>query len=280
MNDLCVTAVTMQSGFGEIGPNLDKIERFVRVAAKQGARIICFPEMSITGYALNDRIREFAETVPGPSALRVQRMADEHEIAVIAGLAELTEHGETAITQLVAIPGGDIGKYRKTHLSPGEQAIFRAGEKVSVFETDHARFGVELCYDAHFPELSTMLALEGAEILFISHASPAPESAGEKRDRWLRYLAARAYDNSVFVVACNQVGDGTAGISFSGVILILDPRGEVIAETIGDEEKMLVAKLDADAIEKTRSTRMGFFLAHRRPELYGGLSAPLEYGFV
>lgn len=264
----------MRSGFGEVESNLDKMEHFVRAAAKQRADVVCFPEMNITGYALEEGVREFAEPVPGPSASRVQRMADEYDITVIAGLAERTEREGTAITQVVASAGGDIGKYRKIHLSPGEQAIFQAGDEPSVFEAKGTRFGLQLCYDAHFPELSAMLALEGAEVLFMSHASPAPESAEEKRDRWLRYLAARAYDNSVFVVACNQVGDGAAGIRFSGVILIFDPKGEVIAETCGDDEKMLIAELNAEDLERTRNTRMGFFLASRRPELYGGLTAP------
>lgn len=265
----------MQSRFGEVAANLDRTERFVQSAAEQGADVVCFPEMNITGYALKDEIRQFAEPVPGPGCARVQRMADKHDITVIAGLAERTEQGETAITQVVACPGGKLGAYRKIHLSAGEQAIFQAGEMPVVFETNGTRFGLELCYDAHFPELSTMLALEGAELLFISHASPAPESAEQKSERWQRYLGARAYDNSVFVVACNQVGDGGAGIRFSGIVLIIDPRGEVVAGACGDEERMLVADLSADALEKTRNTRMGFFLSHRRPELYGSLTSPM-----
>ena len=178
----------MQSGFGEVAANLDKTERFVLAAAEQGADIVCFPEMNITGYALKDEIREFAEPVPGPSSARVQQMADEDDITVIAGLAERTQQGETVITQVVASPGGKLGAYRKIHLSAGEQAIFQAGKIPAVFETNGTRFGLELCYDAHFPELSTMLALEGAELLFISHASPAPESAEQKSERWRRYL--------------------------------------------------------------------------------------------
>lgn len=275
MNDIRIAAVTMQSGFGEVEANLDRMERFVLAAAEQEADIVCFPEMNITGYALKDEIQGFAEPVPGPSASKVQRMADEHDITVIAGLAERTEQNGTAITQVVASPGEDIGKYRKIHLSAGEQAIFQAGEDPAVFKANGTRFGLQLCYDAHFPELSTILALEGAEILFISHASPAPESAEQKRDRWLRYLGTRAYDNSVFVVACNQVGDGGAGIRFSGVVLILDPRGDVVAEACGDDERMLIAELNADMLERTRNTRMGFFLSHRRPELYGSLSASM-----
>jgi N-carbamoylputrescine amidase len=263
----------MHSRFGEMDANLDRIERFVQAAAEQEVDIICFPEMNITGYALKDEVRDFAQHVPGPCSSRIQKLADEQGITVIAGMAELTEQSGTAITQLVASPGKDIGKYRKIHLSAGEQAIFQAGESPAVFDVKGTRFGVQLCYDAHFPELSTILALEGAEILFISHASPSPESAEQRRNRWLRYLGTRAYDNSVFLVACNQVGDGDAGIRFSGVALILDPRGEVIAEACGEDERMLIADLNADALERTRSTRMGFFLSQRRPELYGSLSA-------
>jgi N-carbamoylputrescine amidase len=274
MKDIRIAAVTMQSGFGEVEANLDRMERYVLAAAKQRADVICFPEMNITGYALKKEIQSFAEPVPGPSTVKVQRMADECDITVIAGLAERTEHDGTAITQVVASPGRDIGKYRKIHLSTGEQAIFQAGEGPAVFEANGTLFGLQLCYDAHFPELSTILALEGAEILFISHASPAPESAEQKRDRWLRYLGTRAYDNSVFVVACNQVGDGGAGIKFSGIVLVLDPRGDVVAEACGDDERMVVVDLSTDVLEKTRNTRMGFFLSHRRPELYTSLSTP------
>lgn len=272
MKNLCVAAVVMRSGFGEIESNLGRMEVFVKEAARQGADIVCFPEMCVTGYALKEEIRSMAEPVPGPSTWKVQHMAAENDIIILAGLAERLEGESIAITQIVVSPGREIERYRKLHLSAGEQALFQAGTTTPVFKAGETDFGLQLCYDAHFPELSTMLALNGAEVVFMPHASPAPETADEKRNRWLRYLSARAYDNSVFVVACNQVGDGGAGISFSGVALVLDPRGEIIAESAGDEDKMIVAELKADLLAKTRNTRMGFFLSHRRPELYGELA--------
>jgi N-carbamoylputrescine amidase len=166
-----------------------------------------------------------------------------------------------------------MGKYCKLHLSRGERKFFEGGNRIPTFRLGRTTFGVQLCYDAHFPELSTLLALKGAEVLFVPHASPPPESPDQKRGRWLRYLAARAYDNSVYLVACNQTGDGGAGIKFTGVALVLDPRGEVLGETSGEEERMLIADLKADALAKVRKARVGFFLANRRPELYEGLSA-------
>jgi len=275
VNDLRVAAVVMRSGFGEIGENLKKTEQFVREAALDKADVVCFPEMSITGYALRDEIRISAEPIPGPSTREVQRMAGKYNIMILAGLAEQVENEGVAITHIVASPSGDVGIYRKLHLSQGEQEHFQAGNDMPVFQVGGTTFGVELCYDAHFPELSTILALKGAEVLFIPHASPPPESSDEKRDRWMRYLAARAYDNGVFVVACNQAGDGNAGVRFGGVALILNPRGRVIAELSNDEEDMIIAELKAETLIGTRNTRMGFFLAHRRPELYGALSVPM-----
>ncbi|UCD56597.1 MAG: nitrilase [Candidatus Hydrogenedentota bacterium] len=275
MDDLRVAAVVMRSRFGETQSNLRRMEHFVREAARCDADVVCFPEMGITGYALKEEIRKFAEPVPGPSTREVQRMADENGIVIIAGLAERTDGDMVAITQTVVCPNGDMGLYRKLHLSLGEQALFQAGCEIPVFRIGGTTFGMELCYDAHFPELSTLLALKGAELLFMPHASPPPESSDEKRDRWLRYLSARAYDNSAFVVACNQTGDGGAGIQFAGVAMILDPRGEIIAETSGNEENMVIAELKAETLAETRSTRMGFFLEHRRPELYRALVAPV-----
>jgi N-carbamoylputrescine amidase len=275
MNNLRVAAVVMQCGFAQIDANLAKMKQFVRQAALSGAEIVCFPEMNITGYALKKEIEKYAEPVPGPSTMKVQRMAKEHKVTILAGLAEKTPRGTTMITQLVVSPSGDVRTYCKLHLSQGEREIFEAGEQTPVFKAGETTFGVQLCYDAHFPELSTLLALRGAEVIFMPHASPPPQSPDEKRDRWLRYLAARAYDNSTYVVACNQTGDGGAGINFSGVALVLDPRGEILTETSGQEERMLIADLNAAALDKTRKARVGFFLAHRRPELYGALSAPI-----
>jgi predicted amidohydrolase len=276
MNDLCVAAVVMTSRFGEIDVNLEKIGKFATIAAGEGARIVCFPEMCITGYALRKDIEKFAEQVPGPSTREIQRIAAENDIIIVGGLAERTGGSKVSITQLIAFPDGELGTYRKVHLSTGERELFAAGDEAPVFRTGETTFAVQLCYDAHFPELSTVLALKGAEVLFVPHASPPPESAEEKRARWLRYLSARAYDNSVFLVACNQTGEGREGVRFSGVALILDPRGEILAATSGDEEEVLIADLKAELLERIRNTRMGFFLPQRRPDVYRTLVNPVN----
>jgi len=139
-----------------------------------------------------------------------------------------------------------------------------------VFDVKGCTFGIELCYDTHFPELSTLLTLKGAEIIFCLHASPrgTPE---QKHRSWLRHLTARAYDNGVFIVACNQTGANGDGLEFPGIALVLNPSGEVIAEHVSGEEGVLFADLRAADLAHVRENRMRFFLPNRRPGLYKGL---------
>jgi predicted amidohydrolase len=90
----------------------------------------------------------------------------------------------------------------------------------------------------------------------------------------MKYMAARAYDNSVFVAAVNLVGGDGAGSQFCGGALVLDPKGNPVAEKFDGLEGMLVADLDASLsntvrLKKSKSMRDSFFLDCRRPELYG-----------
>jgi N-carbamoylputrescine amidase len=164
-------------------------------------------------------------------------------------------------------PTGILGIYRKLHIAPPEKSVFDAGKNIPVFDAGGIRFGIQLCYDAHFPELSTHMALAGADVIFIPHASPRGTPA-EKRDSWLRHLPARAFDNGVFVVACNQVGDNRTGLTFPGVAVVIGPDGRVVATDFGGREGLLVADLDAGLLAAVRSHPMRYFLPHRRPDIY------------
>ena len=88
---------------------------------------------------------------------------------------------------------------------------------------------------------------------------------------WLRHLPGRAFDNGVFVVACNQVGKTGEGFVFPGVILALDPQGRILESYTGNEETMVFVELKAEVLQETRSHRMKYFLPHRRRELYADI---------
>ncbi len=267
MEDLKVAAAIMRSVIGGKAENLTRRESLVREASRRGAQVVCFPEMNISGYNLRREMGSIAEPIPGPSTEAVLRMARNCNVIILAGMAEQAEKGRFFISHFAAAPEGMIGVYRKIHLGPPEEGIFQAGAECRVFAAAGVRFGMELCFDGHFPELSTALALKGAEILFIPHASPR-ESPAEKKERWLRYLPARAYDNSVFVAACNLLGETDSGAIFSGGALILDPKGEVLAESRDGEEEIVLGTLKGGTLRRVRENSKGFFLPRRRPEMY------------
>ena len=157
--------------------------------------------------------------------------------------------------------------HRKTHLGPPEKGRYQAADSLKTFSVHGTTIGIQLCYETHFPDISTTMALQGAEILFCPHASPRG-SGEEKRESWLRHLPARAFDNGVFLVACNQVGTTSAGLSFPGVALVLGPDGRMDAAFTGDSEKVLIVSLKSRDLSAVRQNRMSYFLRHRRPSLY------------
>ena len=271
MKDLRLAVVCMQSDFGRIEKNIAKMECFVQKAAAQGASIICFPELSATGYTIKEDPRLYAESVPGPISDRIVKIAEENKLVIMAGMLEKGSADKPHISQIVAGPYGIIGMYQKTHLSPKETEIYQPGQIIKTFTYDHINFGIQLCYETHFPELSTIMALQGAEIVFFLYASPY-RTPQEKRDSWLRDLPARAFDNGIFIVACNQVGENGAGLLFPGVIIVLGPAGKILYQYTGNKEKMIIAGLKGSDLAQIRTDTMRYFIKYRRPELYRAIS--------
>ena len=261
---------------GHTAQNLSRIADWVQAAGKERASLVCFPEMSITGYHIQPVIRDYAESLPGPAFQQLEELAQASGIDILAGMAERDASGSVYATHLFLQPAGVSGKYRKTHLGPPEQAVFKAGDAAPVFDSKSLCLGIQLCYDAHFPELSTTMALKGAEAIFIPHASPGgtPES---KLDSWMRHLPARAFDNGVFIIACNQTGENGTGLSFPGVGLVLGPSGTVLASYTGGREHMMLVDLKTADLSAVRKHRMRYFLPHRRPELYTSANGPRPF---
>lgn len=266
MHDIRVAIAQMCSLVGDFDANVSRHVDFVRRAAEAGAGIICFPELSLCGYPLDgDLPHDLARPLDGELTGALVELADEHKIVVIAGMLERASSGVLHNTQLLTIPGGRVETYRKTHVPTSEIGRFAPGGTLPVFALPQVTVGVQICYDTHFPEATTVQTLAGAEVIFMPHASTGTETREEKRTRWLRYMAARAYDNGVFAVVVNQC-DPQRG--FPGLAFALDPWGVVIGETESDAEDLLVVDLLADDLARRRAVAETFFPHFRRPELY------------
>ncbi len=231
--------------------------------------MICFPEMNLTGYCHTATVTEHAETIPGPTTAVLAELAGDTGVTILAGMAEKGAAGKLYIVHLAAGPAGDLTVYRKLHLAPPEQKLYSAGSDIPLFKVDKTTCGIQLCYDAHFPELMTRMALDGAEVVFIPHASPSRGmTAPDKHQSWMRHLPARAYDNGIFVVACNQTGSNSNGLHFPGNAVVIDPSGNILDKKLDDREGLVVVDLEGAALKHVRGHRMRYFLPNRRPELY------------
>ena len=269
MKDIRIAAVIFNSIVNQVDSNLDRMIPFIKAAKKREVDIICFPELNVTGYSTQTAIKDSAELIPGPICRRLRKMAEWFQIVILAGMAEKDKKGRMFASHLVVTPQGISGIYRKIHIAPPELGIFSAGNAVPLFEIEGVTLGMQLCYDVHFPELSTRMAVDGADVIFMPHASPRG-TPSEKLTSWLRHLTARAFDNSVFIVACNQNGNNQKGLQFPGVAVVIDPSGEIVKKNTSGEDEIVIVDLKADTLDAVRGHRMRYFLPNRRPEMYSG----------
>lgn len=268
MENIRIALVSCSAPVGSTQKNLAQSEAFIGQARKAGAEIVCFPELNLTGYGSFAQASEFAVSLPGAVSDKVAQSARRHRITVLAGFIESNTTGKPYASHGVFWPDGSVETYRKLHLAPPEQPYFSQGNAIPVFEHAKATFGIQLCYDTHFPELSSAMALKGADIIFMPHASPRGDAKTKHRS-WMRHLPARAFDNGVFIVACNQWGSNGAGLSFAGNAVALNPSGRVIASETAGGATMLVVDLKTADLEHVRGHRMRYFLPNRRTDLYG-----------
>jgi len=253
---------------GAFEKNMAATLQGIAQAALEKADMVVFPEMNLTGYVAGGKIRSIAKPLNSPLVDALANAADRFDMAILAGLAELDENHEIYATHLVFSPQKPVQWYRKIHRAPNEQKYFSPGNAVEIFTHKGLKFGIQLCYDAHFPELSTAMALKGADIIFIPHASPRGSSL-EKYRSWMRHLTARAFDNGVFVAAVNQTGDNTSGLVFPGLALLIGPDGNLVSKWLDPQEKIHLMDMDLTALDRVRSHRMRYFLPHRRTDLFG-----------
>ena len=250
--------------------NLDAMESFAEEASRNGADLVCFPELSVTGYVLPD-ITDLAEPMDGSAVGRIRDISKKYDICISAGFVE-KDGSRRYITHVLAEKGEIAGKYRKTHLGHNERNYFDAGDSISVFDTSFGKVGICLCWESRFPEIPRVLSVKGADVILIPYASGP--GGNTRKEIWGRYLPTRASDDTVYVLACNMLRRESGNVAGGG-ILALDFKGKTIAEDYSSDEKIVFAELKGDRLAKARKGgTMGdnYYISERKPELYGDLT--------
>ncbi len=245
MERMRLSMVCMHSVVGMIDDNLERMIEHIEQLSSEGSDLICFPELSLTGYSSRSSTR-YAMSLDDPVVQRLIDTAKDDDVTICFGLVEEGAY----ITQVITEKGRICGTYRKTHLGERERNEFLAGSSFPVIRTSKADIGIQTCWESHFPQITAEYARKGADIILMPHASGL---SGERRkDSWNRILPARAYDNTVFVASCNMVGDNGEGTIFGGGACILDERGNTLAEDYSGE-CVVSADLDPTDMERIRS---------------------------
>jgi len=254
--------------------NLETIKRNVARAKKENARLVVFPELSLTGYVVRDQVYDLAERIPGPSTRVIERTAKANGMYIIFGMPEISEKTNSTLhnAAVIAGPEGYIGKYRKmylpTHSVFEEKRYFRPGYQASVYDTEIGKIGMIICYDIYFPEVTRLMRLDGAQLIVCISASPAV-----RRSYFETLTAARAIENTAFLAYVNLAGIED-GLQFWGGSRLLGPSGTIIAQAKYDKEDFTVAEVDYNdlrAVEAFVPT-----LRDLRPELYDKLKEKAE----
>ncbi len=254
--------------------NIRKIEQTTQHARKQGAELIVFPELSLTGYVVRDEIYELAEPIPGPATEAVEKIAQKTKTYIVFGMPELSEKTQATIhnTAVLVGPEGLIGKYQKmylpTHSVFEEKRYFRPGYQAAAFDTKLGKIGLIICYDIFFPEVSRLTRLEGAQLIVCISASPAI-----RRMFFETLTVARALENTAFLAYVNLVGIED-GLQFCGGSKLVGPNGRILAKAKYDKEDMIMGTVnyaDIRPVEAFVPT-----LRDLRPELFDKLKENAE----
>lgn len=265
---LAITGARLDDFSGQMA----EVEHWAEKAARKKARYLIFPEMHLTGYATDAASLARSAVSSGKVLPVLSRISARWNLVLLCGFAEKGEHGFFA-SHAVVFPTGETGIYRKIHLGPPERGLYTEGSAACIFPENRLQkpvltFGIQLCYDAHFPELSTHMAVSGCDLICIPHASPRGTPA-MKRDSWMRHLPARAFDTGTYVAAVNPVGSDGKKKTYPGIGLVIGPDGRVVDELLTETPALLFSSIDPEKVAKARSHRMTDFLSARRPDLYG-----------
>jgi predicted amidohydrolase len=249
--------------------NLLKIEKLTLKAKQQGADLIIFPEMSLTGYVVLDQVYELAEKIPGPSTEKVEALAKKTGMHIIFGMPELSEKTQATVFNTAVFVGskGLIGKYRKmylpTHSVFEEKRYFRPGYEPAAFQTDIGNIGLSICYDVFFPEVFRLTRLKGAQLIVCISASPAV-----RRGYFEILTSARALENTAFLAYVNLAGVED-GLQFWGGSRLVCPTGDVVAKAKYDEEDFVICEVDFSDLRAAETFIPT--LRDLRPELFDKL---------
>jgi len=256
---LRVALAQMEPVLGDIRANISLHRRHAREALRRGAHLLVFPELSLTGYLLQDLVADVALRLDRPTALLEPLLDLSRRIALVVGLVEESE-GHRFYNAAVYLEGGRIRHvHRKVYLPTygmfDEGRYFAAGDRLQAFRTRLGRFGILICEDFWHASTSLVLTQDGADYLLVLSAGPT-EGIDRRQGLlshalWKDLIRVTAQIQTAFVLYANRIGFED-GINFSGGSCVVDPSGQTVGQAEVIDEELLVCDLDRSVLRRAR----------------------------
>ncbi len=257
---LSLALAQINTRLGDTQANLEKHLALAKQAHAAGAQLLIFPELSLTGYALQDLASSVACQPNANNPTFRALLQASHDLDLVVGFVDEDQRNRFYIAAAYLSKGEVVHVHHKVYLPTyglfDEGRFFAWGDSVRAFDTRFGRVGILICEDFWHASPPYLLWLDGADLFLFTSASPGRGLRDEPQlesARWVEHIN-RAYASlfTSFLVHANRVGFED-GLNFWGGSTMFDPNGELIAKAPYHEEFLLLAELDLNQLHRTRA---------------------------
>ena len=255
---LTLALAQINTVLGDVDANLEKHLSLAKTAWKRGAELIVFPELSLTGYVLQDIAPTVAHRAVDNDLLFKKLLHASRDLDMVIGFVEEDARYRFYIASAY-LSGGKIQHVHRKVYPPtygifDERRYFAAGDSFRAFDTRFGRAGILICEDFWHASSPYTLWMDGADLMIFTSASPGRGVTEEilGSAKWVETVN-RTYAGlfTTFVAHTNRVGFED-GLNFWGTSTVFDPDGKLIAQAPNDEEGLTLAELDLAQLKRTR----------------------------
>lgn len=257
---LALALAQINTKLGDVDANLEKHLAYIQRARASGADLVIFPELSLTGYVLQDLAHIVARHPNSDDPTFAPLLAASRQMDIVVGFVDQDERHRFYIAAAYLSQGKVLHVHRKVYLPTyglfDEGRFFAWGDAVRAFDTRFGRVGVLICEDFWHASPPYLLWLDGADLLFFTSASPGRGLTNEPKleaARWVEHIN-QAYASlfTTYVAHTNRVGFED-GINFWGGATLYDPNGDLVAKGPYYEEALTIAEIDLNQTKRTRA---------------------------
>ncbi|MFN2195980.1 MAG: nitrilase-related carbon-nitrogen hydrolase [Anaerolineales bacterium] len=260
MNKLTLALAQLNTHLGVVEANLEKHLALAREAHASGVDLLVFPELSLTGYVLQDLAASVAHKPAPTDPIFRPLLEASRDLDLVVGFVDEDSRSRFYIASAYLSGGEVVHVHHKVYLPTyglfDEGRFFAWGDTIQAFDTRFGRMGILICEDFWHASPPYLLWLDGADVLLFSSASPgrglndAPELESA---RWVEHIN-KAYASlfTVFVAHANRVGYED-GLNFWGGSTLFDPNGKLLAKGPFHQEALTISEIDLHQIHRTRT---------------------------